>query len=32
MACFGFSVGTWFSRFRIERQITDNNEAIAALR
>jgi hypothetical protein len=32
MVCFGFSVGTWFSRYRIEGQITDNNEAIAALR
>jgi hypothetical protein len=32
MVCFGFSMGTWFSRYRIERQITDNNEAIAALR
>ena len=32
MVCFGFSVGTWFSRHRIERRITDNNEAIAALR
>ncbi len=32
MVCFGFSMGTWFSRGRIERRITDNNEAIAALR
>jgi hypothetical protein len=32
MVCFGFSVGTWFSRFRIERRITANNEAIEALR
>ncbi|MEO5739491.1 MAG: hypothetical protein ABIS29_02735 [Vicinamibacterales bacterium] len=31
MVCFGFSMGTWFSRHRIERRITDNNEAIAAL-
>jgi hypothetical protein len=31
MVCFGFSMGTWFSRYRIERRITDNNEAIAAL-
>ena len=31
MLCFGFSMGTWFSRHRIEQQITDNNEAIAAL-
>jgi trypsin-like peptidase len=32
MVCFGFSMGTWFSRDRIERRLTDNNEAIAALR
>jgi hypothetical protein len=32
MVCFGFSIGTWFSRHRIERSIADNNEAIAALR
>lgn len=32
MVCFGFSMGTWFSRHRIEQSITDNNEAIAALR
>jgi hypothetical protein len=32
MVCFGFSMGTWFSRYRIERRIADNNEAIAALR
>ena len=32
MVCFGFSMGTWFSRFRIEKSIADNNEAIAALR
>ena len=32
MVCFGFSMGTWFSRFRIEGRITANNEAIEALR
>ncbi len=32
MVCFGFSMGTWFSRYRLERRIADNNEAIAALR
>jgi S1-C subfamily serine protease len=32
MVCFGFSMGTWFSRYRIEGRIADNNEAIAALR
>ena len=32
MVCFGFSMGTWFSRDRIEQRIADNNEAIAALR
>lgn len=32
MVCFGFSMGTWFSRHRIEGRIADNNEAIAALR
>jgi hypothetical protein len=32
MVCFGFSIGTWYSRFRIERRIADNNEAIEALR
>ena len=32
MVCFGFSMGTWFSRDRIERRITANNEAIAELR
>jgi hypothetical protein len=31
MLCFGFSMGTWFSRHRIEQRITDNNDAIAAL-
>ena len=31
MVCFGFSMGTWFSRYRIDRRINDNNEAIAAL-
>ena len=32
MVCFGFSMGTWFSRDRIEQRIADNNDAIAALR
>ena len=32
MLCFGFSLGTWFSRGRIERRIADNNAAIAELR
>jgi hypothetical protein len=32
MVCFGFSMGTWFSRYRLEGRIADNNEAIAALR
>jgi S1-C subfamily serine protease len=32
MVCFGFSLGTWFSRGRIESRIAANNEAIAALR
>ena len=32
MVCFGFSLGTWFSRDRIERQIDANNDAIAELR
>jgi S1-C subfamily serine protease len=32
MVCFGFSVGTWFSRDRIERRIAANNDAIAELR
>jgi hypothetical protein len=32
MVCFGFSLGTWFSRDRIERRIEANNEAIAELR
>lgn len=32
MVCFGFSIGTWFSRDHIERRIADNNDAIAALR
>ena len=32
MVCFGFSLGTWFSRGNIERGITANNEAIAELR
>ena len=32
MVCFGFSMGTWFSRDRIERRIAANNEAIAELR
>jgi hypothetical protein len=32
MLCFGFSLGTWFSRDRIERRIADNNAAIAELR
>ena len=32
MVCFGFSLGTWFSRGRIERRIAANNEAIAELR
>ena len=32
MVCFGFSMGTWFSRDRIERRIAANNDAIAELR
>jgi hypothetical protein len=32
MVCFGFSMGTWFSRGRIERRIAANNDAIAELR
>jgi hypothetical protein len=32
MLCFGFSLGTWFSRGLIERRIADNNAAIAELR
>jgi hypothetical protein len=32
MLCFGFSLGTWFSRGLIERRIEDNNAAIAELR
>ena len=32
MVCFGFSLGTWFSRGRIERRIAANNDAIAELR
>ena len=32
MVCFGFSMGTWFSRYHIEGRISDNNDAIAALR
>jgi hypothetical protein len=32
MVCFGFSLGTWFSRYRVERRIVANNEAIADLR
>ena len=32
MVCFGFSLGTWFSRDRIERRIAANNDAIAELR
>lgn len=32
MLCFGFSMGTWFSRDRIERRLTANHEAIAELR
>jgi Trypsin-like peptidase domain len=32
MVCFGFSIGTWFSRDHIERRIADNNDAIASLR
>ena len=31
MVCFGFSMGTWFSRGRIEQRIAANNEAIAEL-
>lgn len=31
MLCFGFSMGTWFSRDRIDRRIAANNEAIADL-
>jgi hypothetical protein len=32
MVCFGFSMGTWFTRDSIEQRIADNNDAIAALR
>ena len=32
MVCSGFSMGTWFSRYRIEGRIIDNNQAIEALR
>jgi uncharacterized protein YneF (UPF0154 family) len=32
MLCFGFSLGTWFSRGLIERRIADNNAAITELR
>ena len=32
MLCFGFSMGTWFSRGRMELRIEANNEAIAELR
>jgi S1-C subfamily serine protease len=32
MVCFGFSLGTWFSRDRMERRIDANNDAIAELR
>ena len=32
MVCFGFSLGTWFSRGRIEQRIDANNDAIAELR
>jgi Trypsin-like peptidase domain len=32
MVCFGFSMGTWFSRGRIEQTIAANNHAIAELR
>jgi S1-C subfamily serine protease len=32
MLCFGFSMGTWFSRDRIDRRISANDNAIAELR
>ena len=32
MVCFGFSIGTWFSRDRMEQRIAANNDAIAELR
>jgi len=32
MVCFGFSMGTWFSRGRIEQRIAANNDAIEELR
>jgi hypothetical protein len=31
MVCFGFSMGTWFSRDRIERRIAANDDAILEL-